>query len=400
MRLYNVHTLKEAQEVMERHFQFETERVHLDDAYGRILAETITADIHVPMFRRSTVDGYAVRTFDVSGASETMPILLDIIGSVDMGKFPEHALKENQSMYVPTGGMLPEGADGMVMVEYTELFLDQIGILKPAIIKEHIIDIGDDVMQGERVLEKHQLLSARHIGVLAAIGQFEVLVFKKLKATVISTGDELITTSSLLKRGEVYDINTHTLKHHLKHFDIEVVQTHVLKDVKPLIKKTIEHALECSDIVLISGGSSVGEKDYTADIIDELSKEEGVLIHGLAIKPGKPTIVGKVQNKLVLGLPGHPVSALIVMDQMMRMYLNAMIEMKPHEVRGTLTMNVHAAPGKETFVMVKVIDQKIYPIQGKSSMITMMSQADGYIRIGENQEGLNKDDQVIVYLLD
>ena len=401
MRLYNVHTLLEAQQVFKENFSFEIETIHINDAYHRVIAEDIVADIDVPSFRRSTVDGYAVVASDTNGATDTMPMLLDDLGEVMMGEAASLAIKPGELIYVPTGGMVPDGADAMVMIEYTERFSeDNIAILKQSLPLQHIVGIGADVKKHEQVLAKHQKLEARHLGVLAAVGVFRIKVYKKLKAVIISTGDELITTQQELSLGEVFDINTHTLKNRLSVFDIEVIESHVLKDNRHLIKPTIQEAVEKSDITLISGGSSVGEKDYTADIIDELSTENGVLIHGLAIKPGKPTIVGKVQNKLVLGLPGHPVSALIVMDQMIRMYLTSMHTYNVHQVKGYLTHNVHAAPGKETFVMVQLDGDQIIPVQGKSGMITMMSNADGYIRIGEDHEGLEKGDLTTVYLLD
>lgn len=401
MRLYNVHTLKEAEAVMKQHFHFETEVVHIDAAYDRVLAEDIVAAIDVPGFRRSTVDGFAVKSSDVRGASETMPMLLNDLGKIEMGETARLVLNDEETVYVPTGGMVPEGADAMVMIEYSERFSeDTIGILKAAVPLEHVVGIGSDVKTGQQILSQHQRIKARHIGVLAASGIFKVKVYKALTATVISTGDELITTDKVLEQGEVFDINTHTLKNHLKNFDIQVDNTYVLKDNRELIKTTIEKSLLESDMVLISGGSSVGEKDYTADIIDELSEDDGVLIHGLAIKPGKPTIVGKVNQKLILGLPGHPVSALIVMDQMIRMYLSGRADYEPHKFKGVLSHNVHAAPGKETFVMVKLENDKVVPVYGKSGMITMMSDADGYIRIHEDQEGLDQGEEVTVYLLD
>jgi len=402
MRLYNVHTLEETEALIKSHFSsFETEVVILDELLNRVLAKDVYASIQVPSFRRSTVDGYAVHASDTNGASDTMPMLLSDMGSVEMGKAAEQNLKANDTIYVPTGGMVPEEADAMVMIEYTERFSeDTIGIMKQALPLQHIVGVGSDIKIGDKILSKGQRLKARHIGALAATGIFEVCVYKKITATIISTGDELITTDQTLNVGEVFDINTHTLKHQAEILDIEVIQTHVLKDKRDLIKKTIEEGIKTSDITLISGGSSVGDKDYTADLIDEVSQEDGVLIHGLAIKPGKPSIVGKVDDKLVLGLPGHPVSALIVFDQLIRMYLSHMHSYHYHTVTGCLTQNVHAAAGKETFVMVSIQGDEITPVLGKSGMITMMSRADGYIRIKANQEGLDKGESVTVYLLD
>lgn len=401
MRLYNVHTLKEAEAVFKNNFNFETEYIHIDQAYNRIIAEDIIAEINVPSFRRSTVDGYAVVSSDTNGASDTMPMLLENHGSIEMGESARKSLGANQAIYVPTGGMIPDGADAMVMIEYTERFSqDTIGILKQALPLAHIVSIGSDVKKGESVLKMGQVLAPRHIGVLAAVGVFKIKVYKIVTACVISTGDELVTNNKPLLQGQVYDINTYTLTNKLKSLGVDVVESLVLKDERDLIKETIKNSNEKYDVTIISGGSSVGEKDYTADLIDELSPEDGVLIHGLAIKPGKPTIVGKVSEKLVLGLPGHPVSALIVLDQMIRMYLSNMTPIKVHTKEMILSKNVHAAPGKETFVMVMVDEEFARPVLGKSGMISMMSKAHGYIRITEDLEGIDEGELVTVYLLD
>lgn len=400
MRLYNVHTLKETQQVLQSKFTFKTEKVHINDAYRRVLSQDVYADINVPNFRRSTVDGYAVKACDTNGASDTMPMLLNDKGHVEMGQVYKDTLKTDQAIYVPTGGMVPDGADAMVMIEYTERFSeDTIAVLKQALPLEHIVGIGSDVQKGEKILSKGQKLQARHLGVLAATGVFYVDVYEKLTASVISTGDELITDDQVLEVGQVFDINTHTIKNRLTHFDIELMDEYVLHDNKSLIKKVMTKAIGQSDITIVSGGSSVGEKDYTAEIIDELD-QEGVLIHGLAIKPGKPTIVGKVEDKLVIGLPGHPVSALIVLDQLLQLYLQAMTSYQPVKVKKTISRNIHAAPGKATFVMVSIEGDQAHPIQGKSGMITMMSKADGYVFIDENHEGIDQGTLVDVNLLD
>lgn len=402
MRLYNVHTLEETDMKLNKHFRgFETEIVSLEDALDRVISNDIYSSIPVPTFNRSTVDGYALISSETDGASETMPMLFRYDGEVEMGKSVSNDVNESNTIYVPTGGMVPEGADSMVMIEYTEKMADNIAVMKQSLPFDNIIKVGDDVKEGQLILKSGKMLSARHIGVLAATGHFDVEVYKKLSVSIISTGDELITTDKKLVDGEVFDINTYTIKNMSKKFGLTVDGTHVLKDDKQLIKDTIADCLRESDIVVISGGSSVGHKDYTADIIDELSEvDEGVIVHGLAIKPGKPTIIGKVKDKLVLGLPGHPVSAMIVYEQIMRMYLDDINDLKQVKVEGILSKNVHASPGKETFVMVTVKDGVVTPVLGKSGMITLMSSADGYIRIKANDEGLEKGNRVTVYLLD
>lgn len=399
MRLYNVQTLEEAEKKIQENFQnFKTSVISLNQALGRLLSEDIHAAINVPDFRRSTVDGYALCVEDTQGASENMPMLLELIGEAHMGQSNAHILKAGQVMYVPTGGMLPEGANGMVMIEYTEAFTKtSIAVSKQVVFGEHIVKIGDDVKKGDLLLKKGTRLASRHIGVLAAIGQFEISVYDPIKLAIISTGDELIIREQVLEKGQVFDINSHTLKHHAEHFALQVIEAHVLKDDRSLIQETLSKCLEKADIVLISGGSSVGHKDYTADIIETLSGQP-LMLHGLAIKPGKPTILGKVNQKMVLGLPGHPVSALIVFDQLMRMYLNQIGDFNPIIVKKKLSRNLHAAAGKTTFVMAKIEGDLVTPILGKSSMITSMSLADGYLKIDADTEGYNEGEILSVYL--
>ena len=224
MRLYNVHTLEETKEKIKNNFEkIECELVTLNNALGRVLSENIFSLIPVPTFRRSTVDGYAVVSSETDGASETMPMLLTSKGEVEMGKASEFELSGSETVYVPTGGMVPEGADAMVMIEYTEKFSeDMTAVLRQALPLENVVKIGDDVKEGQLILKKGQKLSARHIGVLAATGCFKVNVYKKIKVTIISTGDELITTDKELSFGEVFDINTFTLKNMSLSFGLDI----------------------------------------------------------------------------------------------------------------------------------------------------------------------------------
>lgn len=399
MRLYNVHTLKETEKIIQDNFQnFKTMEIAIDDARGMILAEDILSTVNVPDFRRSTVDGYAVIASDTNGATDTMPLLLELIGESQMGLAAKGDIKPGQTMYVPTGGMVPKAATAMVMIEYTEQFSEEvIAVMQQVQPGQSIVGIGDDVTDGAIVLKRGTRLSARHLGALAAIGCLTVTVYKQLKISVISTGDELVTTHQTLQAGQIYDINTHTLKQHAMTLGMEVIATYVLKDDKGLIEKTMRDCIQDSDLVLISGGSSVGYKDYTADLIEDLGQ---LLVHGLAIKPGKPSIVGRVDEKMVLGLPGHPVSALIVFDQLIRMYLSTMGDFKPVTVNCLLQRNLHAAPGKTTFVMVAVDQKQARPILGKSGLITTMSSADGYIKMTEDCEGLAQGSMVQVHLFE
>ena len=300
--------------------------------------------------------------------------------------------------------MIPKGADAVVMVEYTEMLEDEsLAVMGSVTVKENIVDIGDDIFENETVLRKGQILRSQDIGVLASIGLDRVKVYKKPTIAIISTGDEIVGTNEEVKLGQIRDINTHTLTVMAEQLGCEITKKTVVRDEFDLLQEELKNSLKNSDIVIISGGSSVGTKDITRDVIESVGNSE-VFIHGLAIKPGKPTIIAKVANCLVLGLPGQPVSAMVVfkviVDYFVKYIQNIENEIK-YGIEAKLSSNVHSAQGKETYQMVtveKAGDEYIAtPIYGKSGMITLLSRAKGYIVIDMNKEGILKGEKVTVY---
>ena len=285
--------------------------VRLDEAIGRVLAEDVRAGEYVPDFDRSTVDGYAVRAADTFGCSDAIPAILTLRGEVLMGQGADLTLNAGECCAVPTGGAIPRGADCAVMVEYTENYGDgTIGIAKPGAPGQNMIFRGDDVFPGKRVLEKGRLLSAQDIGALAAIGRAEVPVTRRLRVGVISTGDELVPPDTVPGAGQVRDVNAPMLCAMLKAFGAESVSYGIVKDNEALLWEKVHKAVSECDAVLLSGGSSVGVKDASCRIIESMGQ---LLLHGIAMKPGKPTIMGMTADgKPVVGLPGHPVAAYFV----------------------------------------------------------------------------------------
>lgn len=408
MEMFQVHSVKDARRKLVdnfRNFKLCLEEVEILEAEGRILAEDVFAKEDVPHFRRSTVDGYAVLSKDTYGASESLPAFLEVLGEVEMGKASNHTVSSDKAVYVPTGGMVPDGADSVIMIEYVEkLDEENIAVYRPSALKENIIDVGDDIKKDEKVLTKGMKLRPQDIGVLSSIGIDKVKVYKMSSISIISTGDEIVGPNDTLKPGQIRDINSYTLSALAKKIGLHINEKKVVKDDFNQLKQIIEDSLEKSDIVVISGGSSVGTKDITTEVINEIDKP-GVFIHGVAIKPGKPTIIAKVKNKPIFGLPGQPVSAMIIFKVFIEYFVKYFLGVNEDEeyfIEAKMSVNIYSAQGKETYQMVTLEkDNDIYiarPVYGKSGMITLMSKAKGYIKIDEDKEGIKEGEKVKVYL--
>lgn len=406
MELLKVKTINEMKEIIDRafsHLKLATEKISIDDAIERVLAVDIVSKVNVPHFNRSVVDGYAVKLTDVQGASNAIPGFLRIIGEVPMGKATDLVLNQGETAYVPTGGMIPSGTEAMVMIEYTEKLGDRdLAVYCNAGANENMMLIGDDVSIGEVVLKAGHFLRPQDLGVLSALGLLQVEVYSKPRLQIISTGDEIVPPGTIPQLGEIVDINQAALNAVAKRFGTEVVSKSYVKDDFETIKNAVDRGLKTSDMVILSGGSSMGEKDYTVKVIDSLGE---VLLHGLSIKPGKPTILGKVDNKPVVGLPGQPVSAIIIFMVMLREFMALYYGRdlyKYKTVLGRLMENVHASPGRRTFQTVEITEAdgqiEVRPTHGKSGMITLLAYSDGYIEITENEEGKNRGELVEVSL--
>jgi molybdopterin molybdotransferase len=374
------------------------------ESQGYILAEDLVSQEPVPAFRRSTVDGYAVISKETQGASESLPVFLKSIDEIKMGMSAITEIHSGECAYVPTGGMIPEGADAMVMVEYCESFdSTHIALYNSVAYGKNIVLVGEDIKKDEVVLKKGTKIRPQEIGAMASLGVTEVMVFKPWEITIISTGDELVAPNVNPPLGKIRDINSYSLCAQAQKHGLKVRETMVQKDDEQQLKEAVMQAMKVSDVVLISGGSSQGKKDATSAIIDEVATE-GAFVHGLALKPGKPTILGydKQTSTLLVGLPGHPVAAMLVFELLLiGLWKHLTIQEPAPSIFARMTSNLAGAPGKLTCQLVKLIkcENEYYaePIFGKSGLITTLTRADGYILIEQNKEGLQKDERVEVF---
>lgn len=406
MDFYKVLSIEEVKDIINSNFflNLEKELISLKECNDRILYEDIVSPLNIPGFKRSVVDGYAVKCKDVQGASESIPSMMELKGEVTMGKMPSKALKfPGECMYIPTGGMLPEGADSVVMIEYTDKMDDStILVNKPVSSGENVLDEDEDVELGEAVLKAGTLLKPYSISMLSSLGIIKVPVVCKPKVGIISTGDEIVSPEEYPQPGQIRDINSYLLYSSVIEDGGEPIFYGVIKDDYENLLETARKAIEECDVVLISGGSSVGKKDQTAKIIDVLG-DPGILLHGISIKPGKPTIVGKVKDKPIFGLPGHPLSCAVVYRVLVRYLLQKMLKVEEVEypIPCKFSTNYHKAKGREEYLPVTIENIEgeyiAIPVLTKSAAISGFTKAWGYVKIDKNVEGVLKDQKVYVY---
>ena len=400
--MLSVKTPEEVLALIESEFEevAKAQTVSLSAAMGRVLAEDIAATEYVPDFDRSTVDGYAVRARDTFGCTDAIPAILPLQGEVFMGQGAEFTLDKECCAAVPTGGAVPAGADSVVMLEYTEDYGDgTIGILKSAAPGQNMIFRGDDVYPGKVILEKGRVLSSQDIGTLAAIGRVQISVVKKLTVGVISTGDELVNPEVKPGPGQVRDVNSPMLEAMLSSFGVNVVNYGIVIDDEDLLSEKVTKAVSECDAVLLSGGSSVGIKDAACRIIQSMGS---LLLHGIAIKPGKPTILGKTGQKPLVGLPGHPVAAYFITKLFVLPLLSRLMgrTQRNYTTTAFLSENISANHGRAQYHCCRLEEKDgrliAYPIRGKSGLITTLAGSDGYFCIGRDCEGLPQGAQVQV----
>jgi molybdopterin molybdotransferase len=403
----------------------DSESIDVISSLNRILAEDVLAPHPLPDFQRTTVDGYAVRAADTHGASDSLPAYLTLIGEVPMGDAPSFEVEQGQCALIHTGGMLPSGADAVVMIEYTQMVVGagsprpiagmnetEIEISRSVADGENVIRIGEDVAQGQLVLPKGTLIRPAEIGGLMALGITSIRVATKVKVGLISTGDEVIDPSQSPRPGQVRDINSYTLGSLVEKNGGEAVRYGIISDQFEALKEAAAKALSECDMVLVTAGSSASTRDMTADVIRQLG-EPGVLVHGINTRPGKPTILGVCNGKAVIGLPGNPVSALVngylfVMPVIEKL-LGALPRPSP-SVQAKLTVNLSSQAGREDWWPVKLSrperseaktkdDYLAEPIFGKSNLIFTLASADGLLRIHADATGLSAGETVVVLLI-
>ena len=401
--MLNVKSIVEVIELIDHRFgdlHMESQTIPLDAALGRVLSADVTATEYVPNFNRSTVDGYAVIASDVFGCSESIPALLTLAGESHMGQPLNIQLQKGQCVYVPTGAELPANADAMVMLENADDFQDgTIAIYKPAAPGANLIYRGDDVKPGQSVLPAGLRLTAADIGALAALGVTQVSVSCAPRVAIISTGDELVPAGQSLQAGQIRDVNAPMLAAAVTSSGGSPEPRGIIQDEQAAIQAAVEAAMPDCDMLLISGGTSVGVKDAIPAVISELGE---LLVHGVAAKPGKPTILGEIRGKPVFGLPGNPVAAYFMFLTFARPLLLSMqgAQTESRTLSAPLARAVSSNHGREEFVPVRLIDGHAHPIAGKSGLITTLAGADGFIRIARDCEGLSRDENVQVTLFE
>jgi molybdopterin molybdotransferase len=406
---FQVVTPEEAKRLLLQVPPVSTEKLKTIKAKGRVLAEDLYSPVDLPHFHRAAMDGYAVRSKDTFGASASQPAYLKIAGSVEMGREATQALGEAEAVRIATGGMLPPGSDGVVMVEYTDEVGDgRVEVHRAVSPWGNVIQIGDDIKRGALVFERGRRLRAHDIGALTGVGLPEVAVYKKPIVTLISTGDEIVEPEEEPKPGQVRNINQHSLAGLVEECGAELRDLGVIRDDRAALAQALEQALASSDLALLSGGSSVGAKDMVSEVILSFSQSK-MIFHGISVSPGKPTIFAEAAGKPIMGLPGYPVSALVIFDRfgapLIRKLGGEAVELSEgiqKSIRAVLKTNVASQQGREDYIRVSLekAGGRVYatPLPSKSGAIFTLVKADGMIRVNLNQEGIEQGEEVEVIL--
>ena len=386
------------------------EEVPLVQGLGRVLACELPAPEDLPSFPRSAMDGFAVRARDTFGASEALPGLFEVVGEVGMGEVPEISIGQGQTVRIYTGGVLPQGADAVVMLEYAQMLDEKtVELSRPVSPLEHVIQVGEDISRGSSLLPIGHRLRPQDLGLLGAEGITRIPVYKKPRVAVMSTGDEIVPPTEVPPPGKIRDINSITLTAQVEAWGGIPLPMGIIQDQCDVLRTQIEEALASADLVLISGGSSVGSRDYTLKVIQSFPDSE-ILVHGIAISPGKPTILARVVAKPIWGLPGHAASAMIVSLLFVKPLIRYLAGEKPDTpdkkikppLCARLTRNCPSAQGREEYIRVTLTKREgewwAEPIFGKSGLISTLVKAQGVIRIPKDDEGMEEGTLVEVIL--
>jgi molybdopterin molybdotransferase len=388
-------------------FTVKSETISAADSLGRVLYFPVAASYPLPSFRRSTVDGYAVHAGDTYGASESLPAYLPLAGEVPMGAVPDFDLDQGVCALIHTGGMLPAGADAVVMVEHTQHAREgEVEILHSVAVGENVLQIGEDVQEGEIVLEAGARIRPAEIGGMMALGVTNVEVALKPKVGIISSGDEVVDPAADLSPGQVRDINSYTLQALVRQAGGEPVLYGIVPDTREVVEQVVRQAHSECDFVVVTAGSSASARDLTSLVIDDLG-EPGVLVHGVNVRPGKPTILGVCDGSPVVGLPGNPVSALVIARLFVVPLVETMLGLETSAlnpvVQAKLKVNLASQAGREDWVAVRLVeeeDQMIAdPVFGKSNLIFTLARADGLIKIPPDANGIAAGQMVQIWMM-
>jgi molybdopterin molybdotransferase len=393
--MLKVVSIEDILEIFKDSRMIEDEYASLNESRDRTLSKDIVANQNLPGFMRSSVDGYAIKSKDTYLCSESMPALLKLKGEIEIGHKPEVNIKNEECCYVPTGGMLPEGADSVAMIEDCERLDEEVLVNKSLSMWENVVFEDDDVKEGDIVIKKGTILKANHIAILSGLGIMEVPVKRKIRAGIISTGDELILPNEKLEIPKIRDINGYYLKHALEEDGCISTYYGISNDDQQVLFEKVKNALDENDIVLLSGGSSAGSRDFAQNIMEMLGD---VLFHGIAIKPGKPTLAAKCGDKYIIGLPGHPLSCAVVYKFVISKVIDMLSEKEVKEsyIECVIGENYHKAKGREEYLPVSIKEGAAYPMYAKSSAMSVMARCDGFVRISRDVEGITKGEKVRV----
>lgn len=411
---FRVVTPAEAREAFSKISAVGTEEVPVEECAARVLGETLHVPEDQPSFHRAHMDGYAVRARDTFGASSSIPAYLKLAGAVEMGKAPEVGLRRGCAMRIATGGMLPEGSDSVVMIEYTEEVAGgQVEVQRAVSPWEHVIRIGEDIAAGAEVFPAGRRLRPHDVGALTGIGVTRVTVHRRPRVALIGTGDEIVDPSVTPAPGQVRNVNQYSLNAMARDAGADILDLGVCPDQPDTFEKLLHRGLAEADAVWVSGGSSVGTKDMTLDVIARVPRCE-IAFHGISVAPGKPTILATVSRddgtlQPILGLPGHPVSALVIGG----VFGIPLIRLQGGEpprgafsprntARARLARNIDSSPGREDYVRVRLSgdgpDRVAEPLPGKSGAVFSLVHADGYVVVDLNREGIEAGEEIEVVL--
>ncbi len=381
------------------------ERVPTRDALDRVLAEDLSAPSDLPSFPRSTMDGFAVRAADTFGATEGLPAYLEMAGEVLMGRAPRVSIGPGQCARIATGGMLPPGADAVIMVEQTQdVGPSTVEALRPVAPGENLVQVGEDVRRGDALLARGHALRPQDLGGLVALGITDVAVARRLRVGIISGGDEIVDPSQEPGPAQIRDVNSYTLSALVQRAGHEPWLVGVLPDVYEALEGAARQAFAACDVLLLSAGSSVSLRDMTAQVVDTLGRP-GVLVHGVSLRPGKPTILAVCDGRPVFGLPGNPVSCMVTFDLFVAptlAHLSGAAVPPRRTVAARLARNVASATGREDYVQVRLESRddgwEAVPVFGKSNLIYTLIRSDGMLKVPLDRSGLAEGEPVEVVL--
>lgn len=385
----------------------DVELVETENALDRVLVSPVYSPESLPAFPRSTVDGFAVIAADTFGASDSLPAYLEVIGEVPMGGSPDFVVSSGKTAVIHTGGMLPDGADAILMIEYTQTSRSgEIEIQKAVAVGENTIEVGEDVSIGDEVLQAGVRLRPAEMGGLLALGLVKIEVARRPKVGIISSGDEVIPPAEKPQPGQIRDINSHSLSALVQKYGGIPVKYGIINDQVEALYEILKRAFDECDLVIVTAGSSASERDLTSEVIMRLGSP-GVLVHGVNVRPGKPTILAVCDGKPVIGLPGNPVSALIISGLFIAPVIDHLlghsVKRPQPAVRAKLSVNVSSVSGREDYIPVRLRHTEdgfqADPIFFKSNLIFTLAQADGLMYISADAVGLSAGEDLDIILI-